>query len=266
MPGESNAETSIRIESRKWVQQRDAAGYKPTPYFGDPDFNLTDNDRGNPKPEWKNSQWKETKSSAWQQDGRNNEHESYQTYHHEERYEYKRNANWYTTSSSSVTNEKCKGKPNAPIPPWRKRGDIRLEKHTWCTANNWQQAQAGADPATAANAAEATAAADAAEATAAAKATAAAAVAAAAAATAVASAAVEAASAATTAVAKAKHKEEKYWKSYNRNEKKPYKTAEDSRFGHKTWLASTSLDKAIEEEEEEEEEIDPEHLSRGHCM
>ena len=76
---------------------------KPTPFYGDPDFNLTDNDRGNPKPEWNSSQWKETKSSAWQQDGWN------KTYHQEEQYEYKKNANWYSTSSSSVTNETCNG-------------------------------------------------------------------------------------------------------------------------------------------------------------
>ena len=216
-----------------------------------------------------------------------------ETYHQEEQYEYKKNANWYSTSSSSVTNETCKGKPNAPTPPWRKRGDIRSEKHIWCTANNWQQAQAGADPATAAAAAAAdeaadrisisssssneadeayaAAAADASEATAAAKIAATAAVAAAAAAaTAVATdaaiaraSAIDAANAATAAVAKAKHKEEKYWKSYRGNEKKPHKTAKNSRFGYSTWTASTTLDEVLEEDEEDE--IDQEHLSRGHC-
>ena len=45
---ESRAETSIRTESQKYVQQRDAAGQKPTPFFGDPEFNLTDNDKGKP--------------------------------------------------------------------------------------------------------------------------------------------------------------------------------------------------------------------------
>ena len=55
LPGESRAETSIRKESCKWVHQQRAAGNKPTPFFGDPEFNLTDNDRGNPKPEWNSS-------------------------------------------------------------------------------------------------------------------------------------------------------------------------------------------------------------------
>ena len=92
LPKENRAETSIRNESQKYVQQRDAAGQTPTPFYGDPDSNLTDNDRENPKPEWNSSQWKETKSSTWQQDGWN------KTYHQEEQYEYKKNANWYTTS------------------------------------------------------------------------------------------------------------------------------------------------------------------------
>ena len=119
VPWESRAETSIRTESQKYVQQRDAAGQKPTPFYGDPDFNLKDNDKGKPKPEWHSSQWKETKSSAWQPDRWDSEHEthsfeeykSHHSHHQEEQYEYKKNANWYTTSGSSVTNETCKGKP-----------------------------------------------------------------------------------------------------------------------------------------------------------
>ena len=120
-------------------------------------------------------------------------------------------------------------KPSAPIPPQhlRKSGDIRSEKNTWCTANNWHQATAAAD------AAEATAAA--AEATA--------------------SAAVATASAATAA-AKAKHKEENFWKPSYYNPVKP--------FYRPTWPAGTTLDEAIEEEEEEDE-LDPEDTFKGHC-
>ena len=231
---------------------------------------------------------------GWDSEHESHSFEEYKSYHsdrHKEQYEYKKNAEWYSTSSSSVTNEKCKGKPNAPTPPWRKGGDIRSEKHTWCTANKWQQVRAGADPSTAAAAAadEATesinsssgsetdeayeaAAARASEATAAAQFAAAAAVAAAAAAaSAVATdaanaraSAVTAANAATAAVARAQQKEDKYWKSFAKgNEKKSHKTNKNSRFEYSTWPASTTLDDVLEEDEEEEE-IDPEHPFRGH--
>ena len=55
LPGETSLGKAVRLDSRKYVQQRDAAGYRPSPAYGDPDFNMSDNARGNPTPEWEES-------------------------------------------------------------------------------------------------------------------------------------------------------------------------------------------------------------------
>ena len=214
-------------------------------------------------PEWHPSnKWQET---SWEPIGWKSkresyyieEHNSYLAHREKEQYEYEENSNWYSNSRSSSSNAKCKGKPNASTPPWRK-GDIRSEKHTWCTANRWQQSRAGADPSTAAAAAAATASAEqidsssdsevdeayaeaaaaASAATAAAQFAATAAAAAAATASAVATdatkaraTAITAANAAKAAVTRAQKDEDKHWKSLGKgNEKKSHKATKSSRF------------------------------------